>query len=258
MESIENITPYTDINDILVLLLENLEEIYRDQLIGLYLVGSLAYGDFHTNSSDIDFLAILDYSSSKEQLAQVKYMHQRIGERYPTWAKRIEGSYITQDMLSSIEPPKTSRPYINEGTLLTAGAHYGNEWLLKLQVFYECGVALREPNPKELMGPIDMKQVRAASRKDLYEEWAPKLQNFSSLADSHLQAYTILTLSRILYSAQNDQVASKRVASSWVKETYGKPWIGLIEQAENWHYGQAMNRLAETLNFLRFTLEKVG
>jgi hypothetical protein len=258
MESIKNITPYTDINDILVLLLENLQEIYRDQLVGLYLMGSLAYGDFHTNSSDIDFLVILGYPSSKEQLSQVKYMHNWIGEKYPTWAKRLEGSYITQDMLSSIKPPRTPRPYINEGSFLTSGAHYGNEWLLNLQVLYECGVALIGPRPKELMSPIDMKQVRAASRKDLYEEWAPKLENFAALEDSHLQAYSVLTLCRILYRAQNDEVVSKRVASAWVKETYGNPWIGLIEQAENWHYGQEMNRLAETLNFLRFTLEKVG
>lgn len=258
MKSIKNITPYTDVNNILILFLENLQEIYKDQLIGLYLTGSLTYGDFHTNSSDIDFLAIVDRPSSKKQLAQLQYMHKWIDTSYPTWAERIEGSYITQHMLSSIDPPKTPRSYINEGTLRTDGALYGNEWLLNLHVLYECGIALIGPNPKELVKAIDIKQVRAASRKDLYEEWAPKLQNPSSLADSHLQAYSILTLSRILHRVQNDEVVSKRAASSWVKETYGKPWIELIEKAEHWQYGQEMNLLENTLNFLRFTLAKVG
>ena len=39
-------TPYQDVNGLLSLLLGNLQTILKDQVVGLYLGGSLALGDF--------------------------------------------------------------------------------------------------------------------------------------------------------------------------------------------------------------------
>jgi hypothetical protein len=61
-----------------------------------------------------------------------------------------------------------------------------------------------------------------------------------------------LTLCRILHRAKNDTVASKRVASAWVKKTYGKPWSDLIEKAESWQHGQEMDEVDGLLKFIRF------
>ncbi len=255
LKVIGNLTLYPDINDLLTLLSKSLQEIFENQLVGLYLTGSLTYGDFDRSSSDIDFLAVLKRPLSKIQVERLRNMHTHIGERYPIWAQRIEGSYITKDMLSNIEPPKIPRPYINGGKLYDAP--YGNEWLLNLHVLYECGVTLVGPEPKKLIGPVDINLVREASKRDLYEEWEPKLNNFLDLEDGHFQAYLILTLCRILHIEKNDEVASKKAAAAWVKKTYPM-WNNLIEKAENWQYGQEMTALEETLNLLRFTLKEVG
>jgi hypothetical protein len=109
-----------------------------------------------------------------------------------------------------------------------------------------------------LIGPVDIDQVREASRQDLIDDWKTKLQDSSGLEDSHFQAYMVMTLCRILHRTKNDGVASKRVASTWVKETYGKPWPDLIERAENWQHGQELNALQEILDFLRFVVKEVG
>ena len=50
-------TPYEDVNEVLALLLARQRAILGEGLVGLYLYGSLATGDFDRESSDIDFVA---------------------------------------------------------------------------------------------------------------------------------------------------------------------------------------------------------
>jgi hypothetical protein len=248
-----------DISEILAIFCANLRNVFGDQLIGVYLTGSLTYDGFDRGSSDIDLLVVLRSAFSTEQREQVKNIHARIVENHPLWTKRIECSYITEDMLQCEEPPVMSRPYVNGGQMWDPDPPYGNEWLLNLYVLYECGLALFGPTPKLLIGhPIHLAAVREASKKDLHQEWKQLLKDSSALKDSHFQAYAILTLCRILYRAKNDNIASKRIASAWVKKLYGKPWSDLIEKAEDWQYGQEMDSIHETLRFIQFVLQELG
>lgn len=260
ISAIKKLTPYPDINDILVKLSEGVAEIIGDKLVGLYLTGSLTYGDFDPESSDIDFLAIMKESLSPEKFEQIKQLHGRITQAYPKWAKHIEGSYITIAMLKEAPPPQkpqTHRPYINEGNFWQPFPPYGNEWTINLYVLYKNGVALIGPDPKEVIAPVSIEAVREASRRDLYEEWEPKIKDTAWLENSHYQAYIILTMCRILYRATHTDVSSKKVASTWAKKELGKPWSDLIEKAEKWRHGLQMNSLDETVAFIKFVMTKV-
>lgn len=125
-------------------------------------------------------------------------------------------------------------------------------------MLYECGVALFGPDPKKLIRhPIDIDTVRNASKKDMHQEWKPLLEDSSPLSDSHFQAYVVLTLCRILHRAKNENIASKRVASTWVKKTYGKSWTTVVEKAESWQHGQEMDIAMETLRFIKFVLQEL-
>jgi len=194
---------------------------------------------------------------SKKELKEVKKLHSSIGKSYPKWRKRIEGSYVTKKMLSNTKPPKQSRPYFNAGKMWDFA--YVNEWIMELNELYQHGVALVGPSPKKLIKPIDINSVREASKKNLLEEWQPKLTNpaiFNSVDydSSHLQVYAIITMCRILHMANNKNIASKKTASKWAKKTYGKQWGSLIEQAENWEHGQKINSQEEIKRFIRFTI----
>lgn len=249
-------TPYKDINQILSLLKNGLVETLDENLVGIYLTGSLTYGDFDSGSSDIDFLVVMKHTLSHDQRVKVKALHKKIGEAYPLWRKRIEGSYITIKMLSNITPPKDKRPYINADKMWSFV--FGNEWIINLFALYQKGIALYGPSPKEIMKPVRVSLVRKASEKNLIDEWVPKLtqqQPFNS-ADydtNHLQAYAVLTMCRILYTASNNLVVSKKVAAAWVKQTYGNRWKSLIEKAERWEHGKTMDAQEDVLKFIRFT-----
>jgi hypothetical protein len=95
------VTPYGDVSAVLTQLSDGLTTLLGEQLIGLYLTGSLTYGDFDPGGSDIDFLAVLDSELVDEQVQDIMALHECIGAAFLRWAKRLEGSYLTRDMITS-------------------------------------------------------------------------------------------------------------------------------------------------------------
>ena len=250
-------TSFNDVNKILDTLVNGLQEILNKNLIGVYLTGSLTYGDFDKGSSDIDFLVVMEQPLSLTQRKNVTELHTKIGITYPQWRKRIEGSYITIKMLTSREPPKEPRPYINAGKMWNLV--YGHEWIINLYSLYNCGVTLFGPDPKELFPRVDITDIRSASKKILLEEWQPKLKEPFPFKNndydrSHLQAYAILTMCRVLYLAFNEHVASKKIAAEWTRKTFSQ-WDKLIENAENWKDGLELNLEFETKAFIQFVID---
>lgn len=256
----QKLTPYQDVNQVLELLTTGLEKLLGSQLAGLYLTGSLTYGDFDKGSSDIDFLAVLTDALTDEQLEAVKQLHQQIGEAVPFWSKRLEGSYITTQMIETKERPEEKRPYVNGGNVNLY--QYGNEWIINLYALQETGVVIVGTEPSQMFPVVTIEDVRKASKRDLLTDWQPKLDdpnafNHEGYDSNHLKAYAVLTMCRILHRAKNDGIASKRVASSWVKEVY-KNWADLVKQAEQWQHGNKMPSDSEVKDFIRFTMKEVA
>lgn len=254
------LTKYEDVNEVLMLLSDGLQALLRDQLVGLYLTGSLTYGDFNHGSSDIDFLAVLKDELSEAQLEEVRSLHKVIAEKVPHWAKSLEGSYITTEMLSSTEAPTQERPYVNGGKV--SYCPYGNEWIINLYALQECGQVIYGNQLSELLPTVTIEQVREASKKDLLADWVPKIDDPDAfnqpLYDSeHIKNYAVLTMCRILHRANNDNMASKKVASKWVKKEYPQ-WNDLIERAEAWEHGKQMGTTEEVKDFMRFTQKEVN
>lgn len=254
----QKITKYDDVNEVLDLLSTGLQKLLGEDLVGLYLTGSLTYGDFNHGSSDIDFLAVLNSELTNKQLEEIKNLHSSIAEQVPHWAKSLEGSYITKKMLSSAEAPKVERPYVNGGKVSYCA--YGSEWVINLYALQECGEVICGKPLNELLPRVTIEQVRVASKKDLINDWLPKIEDPKAfdhpLYDSeHLKNYAVLTMCRILHRAKNDNMASKKVASKWVKETYPQ-WKDLVEHAEYWEHGKQMGGESEVREFMKFTLSE--
>jgi len=252
IDRIGRLTPHPDINAILIRLAGEVDRILGERLAGFYLTGSPTYGDFDRGSSDIDYLAIMTRELAPNHRAQLEHLHAEIGKSWPEWRERIEGSYITLDMLPHVLPLEAGRPYFNQGAFWEPDPPYGAEWLLNLHVLRECGIALIGPDPHDLIAPIDIADVRAASRRDLLDERVPTLAHPTAYDDPHIRTYVTLTICRILHRAANDEVASKRVASAWVKATYGEPWRTLVERAETWSHGEEMAPPEKVRAFIRF------
>ena len=252
-------TKYEDVNKVLELLVEGLTKILEEQLVGVYLTGSLTYGNFNHGSSDIDFLAVLASELTEYQFNKVGELHNRIADKVPHWAKSLEGSYVTVNMMTSVKTPAEERPYVNGGKVIYCA--YGNEWIINLYALQECGKVLYGLGLDDVLPKVTIEKVREASKKDLLQDWVPKITdpkafNQPMYDSEHLKNYATLTMCRILHRANNDNMASKKVASKWVKETYPQ-WKDLIERAEAWEHGKQMGSDDEVKSFMKFTLEQV-
>ncbi|MBN8828192.1 MAG: DUF4111 domain-containing protein [Sphingobacteriia bacterium] len=246
-----------EIKNIINILTTRLKYILNDNLLAIYITGSISYGGFDPGKSDIDLVIIINKELMKVQLNNIIELHLSLTEKYPIWGNRLECSYITPEMLNNINIPIKGRLYINNGKVYT-DALYGNEWLINLHTLYECGINVYGPCIKEMIKiPIDINEVRKASKQDLYQNWASLLNDCSILKNSEYNAYIVLTLCRILYREKNDDIVPKNKATIWVKEHYKGKWSSIIEKAENYKHGQVLNMTREVLIFLKFVLQEL-
>lgn len=250
------VTPYPGINSVLTEWAEGLKHLLGKKIVGLYLSGSLAYGDFLPDRSDIDLQAVVRSPLTENELRSVEELHREIERRCPQWADRIECSYVPLELMRELTPPAKSRPWWGFGTLY-AGATAGNEWIINHYLLSQHGIALEGPAFNELIPPIDIHDVRRASARDLFQEWVPKIDNAAWLSNSHYRSYLVLNLCRILHTVICGELGSKKVAGQWAKAAYPQ-WQDLIEEAERWAYGDEMKRQAEAVAFLRFAVDRVN
>jgi Domain of unknown function (DUF4111) len=249
------VTPYPAINTVLTEWAVGLKRLLGKKIVGLYLSGSLAYGDFVPERSDIDLQAVVRSPLTENELRSVEQLHREIERRCPQWADRIECSYVSLELMRELTPPAKSRPWWGFGTLY-AEAPAGNEWIINHYLLAQHGIALEGPALNELIPPIDIHDVRQASARDLFQEWVPKIDNAAWLSNSHYQSYLVLNLCRILHTVIRGEPGSKKVAGQWVKAAYPQ-WQDLIEEAERWGYGDEMKRQADAVAFLRFAVDRV-
>jgi hypothetical protein len=250
-----DVTPYPAINIVLNGWAAGLKRLLDKKIVGLYLSGSLAYGDFVSERSDIDLQAVIRSPLTKDELRSIERLHIEIERRCPEWAGRIECSYVPIELLRELTPPAKSRSWWGFGTLY-AEAPAGNEWIINHYLLSVHGIALEGPRFTELIPPIAIDDVRKASARDLFQEWVPKMDDSAWLSNSHYQSYLVLNLCRILHTVIDGKAASKKISAQWTIATYPE-WRDLIEEAERWVYGNEMKRQADAIAFLRFAVDRL-
>ncbi len=227
----------------------------KENTVGLYLTGSLTYGDFVLERSDIDLCAVVKNQLNQSELNAINQMHLDIKKLFPFWHKRIECSYVPFELLTSVAPPETPRPWWGFGVLYQ-DAPYGNEWIINNYFLWKCGVALYGPPFKELLPAVKMKDVQEACARDFYLEWLPKINDPQCLLDPHQQSYVVLNICRILCTLQTGQAQSKTESAAWTTRTYPQ-WSDLIDEASKWKYGKEMNQIEKTKLFITFANQTV-
>jgi predicted nucleotidyltransferase len=170
----KEVTSYPAINTLLTEWVEGLKQLLGEKIVGLYLSGSLAYGDFVPDRSDIDLQAVVGSRLTENELRSVERLHKEVERRCPQWANRIECSYVPLELVRELSPPAKSRPWWGFGNLY-AEAPAGNEWIINHYLLARYGIALEGPAFQELIPSIDMDDVRQAMREICSKNGCQKL-----------------------------------------------------------------------------------
>jgi hypothetical protein len=248
------LTPYSEVNLVLQQLLSGIQAILGDRFVGLYLYGSLASGDFNPKTSDIDFVVVTTDELPAETIAALEAMHLDLRDGDLKWAKKLEGAYMPLHTLRRFDPDAAPCPAINEGRFYVD--RQGNDWVIQRYILREYNAAIVGPSLRDLIDPVQPDDLRQAVRGVLHSWWEPMLRDPAWIRTGEYQAFAVLTMCRALYTFRYGTIASKPVSARWAQQALGERWVSLIAWALTWEQDLAADHLSETLEFIRYTLER--
>jgi len=162
-------TGYADVDAVLAKLLAGVRGTLGPQLVGVYLDGSLATGDFAEHSSDIDVLVVTEGALSHEVVAALGTMHARLATGTSKWAQELEVSYIPRRALRRFDPDDNCHPCIQRGSDELVTEAHDSDWVIHRHVVREHGIPLAGPDPRTLIDPVDAGDL--ARRRREYAAW---------------------------------------------------------------------------------------
>lgn len=197
-------------------------------LVGLYVYGSLATGDFEPHVSDIDLIAVLRDRPDEALLRRLAKMHEGLERTEPEWKDRIEVDYVSARGLAHCRTHATTIVRISPGEPLHM-IEAGRDFLLDWYPARKDGISLRGPRLDSLVPPIPEAEYLEEVRKYL----AGFRDRFDDDASSRSQAYAILTMCRGVAALRFGQPLSKREAGARIQREFPR-WSPLIDRALSW------------------------
>lgn len=248
------ITGYNEVDVTLEHFCQLLQETLGSNLYGLYLYGSLATGDFHPLSSDIDFVAVTQTSLTRHDISRLRKLHLTLFKTGTTWDKRLEGSYIPLADMPRYRAGDGPYPSINEGKFSLTKP--GSQWILHRHVLAHHGVTVYGPSIKDLIEPLHEQDLRRAQAQVLREKWLPRLHNDHFFESADDTAYAVLTMARALFLFERGQVGTKVEAAHWAYEHIESKWHAIIQTALESRGTAAFHDIAHTKDFISWTLDQ--
>lgn len=249
---------YPEINHLLEALVKELQRILDNNLVGVYLYGSLVWGDFDYDTSDIDLMIAINQNLETQEKVQLQLLHQHITEKYQGMNNRTDIFYITTDTLKKGVRESTLEVFFPGKTLHEKKTGYDD--IMNVYFVEKKGLTLYGPSVPELTTPISTEQFIQAVK--MYTQgWSEAITKTSHTREN--QSFIILTMCRALYANKEKAQLSKLKAAEWVLKEYPE-WTTLIQNAITWR-GNWKNEMvndeiafAETKKFVEFTISNVG
>lgn len=192
-------------------LVPDLRDVVGDDLVGVYLHGSLALGCFNPALSDLDLLVVTARALTPEQ-------RQALGPVL-SGSGRIEISFVAAP---SLRPWRHPAPYdlhfsskaglVGPGEDEDLAAHF--------TVAREAGVALLGPAPADVLPEVPWEDYEDSLRRDL--AWSQ---------EHGTELYAVLSPARIWATLTDHAVYSKASGAAWALERAPEEFRSLLERA---------------------------
>lgn len=197
---------------------------------GLYLHGSLGFGEWYDGRSDIDFVAVL--TQRPEAVADLlREVHARVAETFP-WPP-FDGFHLTWDDLAR---PSYDCPDVP----CTQAGYFHEEGRLDVHpvTWHELaghGVAVRGPEPGQVDIWTDQAELRRFTHDNLRSYWleqAESLRRFPAEAGrSDIVAWCVLGVSRLHHLLARNTLTSKLGAGRYALDAFDERWRPIITEA---------------------------
>ena len=262
--------PYPELREVLNIFVDQIKAELAGNLIGIYLVGSIASGDFDLDS-DVDFLVVTNTELTESNMKSLQEIQIKIHDidYYP--AKHLEGSYISISDLNnwSVVGEKKFYYFDNGSTAYEFSTH-DNKWHVRW-ILRERGITLVGQRPEKILQPIPINEMS----KEIKTTMLQVLKIFEEEIDHPLsffnsrfgQSFAVLTYCRMLHTLQTGTVQSKKAGMTWAKQFVEPKWVKIIDQAWREREGvrflvkigqrAELTSLYETLEFIKYAVAQI-
>jgi predicted nucleotidyltransferase len=217
-----------EVRELLGRLADEQERVLGADLLGSYVFGSVATGDFEADISDVDTATVLRADPTSDQLTALGALHQEIVQDLPRWEDRVEVVYVSARALATFRTASSPAARISPGEPFHA-IEVDDRWLIDWYQLREVGITLRGPDIASLVAAITNSEYVEGVRQHLLT-WRGSLDDLESRGD---QAYAILSMCRGLRTLRTGEQVSKREAARWgprscrsMRTSSGTPWSG--------------------------------
>ncbi len=219
---------HPEMDGILRDLVSKIHQTLGENLVGIYLYGSLTAEDFDVESSDIDLMVATKLTVSGAEFLRLREMHTAFAKEHIAWDDRVDAVYLPASGLQTILSRNTPAAYISPGEPLHM-LDVGKDWLMDWYNVRRTGIALVGPPATTVVEPISSHEFIQAARAYTIA-WSERVHHAHNRKS---QAFAVLTLCRCLYVHVHGEQTSKHQAALWA-QTQLPEWSSLIEDALNW------------------------
>ena len=224
------------VQNILSLYMSLFYERIPNTLEGLYIHGSIALNAYINDSSDIDFIAIVNRQLTEEEVKIVSDTHRELHNKFRKTG--MDGCYLLWEDIGKKETQTKKCLYINEGKIGWSN-HVINQitwWLLR-----DKGICIIGPEITSFHFDVDENALADYVRTNMNTYWlnrmnkiakfkriAPLLPN--KLVDREVQ-WCITGMLRQFYTLREHEIISKVDAGKYAINYMPERWRNIINEA---------------------------
>lgn len=199
---------------------------------GLYLVGSVALGDFHPGRSDIDFIAVVSDTLLSRDLDALARIHTRLRDQ--VWRPDLSGVYVTWEDLHRDPRHVRALAHHHRGRFACSGDFAATpvQWL----TLTTNPVAARGPQSPAVW--TDPGAVHSWTLEKLNSYWASWVASQRRVVGSRAEAFGdrgicrgVLGVSRLHFTLSTGGVTSKTGAGDYALSTFAATWHPIVNEA---------------------------
>jgi len=254
--------PLVEVAALIEDLLAGVRDALGDNLLGFYLRGSLALGDFNPETSDVNILVATARPVSEPEFEALAALHVRVPAHGNQYRRDYEVSYVDRASLMRFEPGERRHPTVGSDWTFVCAEHRDN-FILERWMVRERGIAVVGPDPKTLIDPISADDLRAAVGSEFrarIEHWAGGEEPPVWMDTRYYQAFEIETICRALYTLEFGELPTKPQAVAWALDALPEPWRGLVRWSQEHRADKTPDdaRIPDIMRFVRWAAASVG
>ena len=262
--------PYPELREVLNTFVDKITAELRENLVGIYLVGSIASGDFDLDS-DVDFLVVTNTELTESNMKSLQDIQIKIHDIdcYP--AKHLEGSYLSINDLNDLSAVGEKKLYyFDNGSTVYEQSTHDNKWHVRW-ILRERGITLIGRKPETILQSIPMNELFEETTTTMLQEmkvFEDEIRRRASFWNSRFgQSFAVLTYCRMLHTLHTGTVQSKKAGMKWAKQFVDPKWAKIIDQAWNEREGvrfgvkigqrAELTLLYETREFMKYAVSQI-